>query len=189
MISILFFFVNSSLQDYLVKYPDAKYYCAPEAHGLIIKEIRNCGIPYPSNGIDVLGDQPPSNAWNPKELEHHVFKGYQKLNEVVLFHKSSNTLLTTDLALNFTDDIIKLKYPQMTPFGIHCARWLGVYNQIGITKMVGYSLSDKTLARQSLDTICKWDFKAMGMAHGRPVPASAGIDVKGQWKSSWDKLL
>lgn len=98
-------------------------------------------------------------------VEHRVFAGAPLMNEVVLLHRPSRTLVLTDLAFN------------VSPGGRNEARlfhWLvGAVGRFGPHRIVRLGIRDRVAARRSLEQILAWDFDRVIVAHGE-VLASGG---------------
>lgn len=98
-------------------------------------------------------------------VEHRVFAGAPLMNEVVLLHRPSRTLVLTDLAFN------------VPPGGRNEARlfhWLvGAVGRFGPHRIVRLGIRDRAAARRSLEQILGWDFDRVIVAHGE-VLASGG---------------
>jgi hypothetical protein len=132
------------LNEWARAFPAAELWAAP---GLAKKrrEISFAG--------EVNGDAP----WG-DDLRHHVFCGAPLMNEVVLFHSGSRTLVLTDLAFNVTAD------------GRNEARLfhriVGATGRFGPHRMIRTFIRDRAAARESADTILAWDFDRVVVSHG-----------------------
>jgi len=134
------------LGDYLRAYPEAELCGAP---GLAEKR--------PDLRFQhVIGDAPVP-AWS-DELQHLVFAGAPRLNEVVFLHRASRTLLFTDLAFNVQPG------PGNRARILH---WLlGATGRFGPHRLVRSMIRDREAARRSLATILSWDFERVIVTHG-----------------------
>jgi hypothetical protein len=136
------FFVS----DYLTAYPEARVYSAP---GLLEKrrDLKFHGV---------LSDQ-AAPEWH-GEIEQHLFRGAPYLNEIVFFHLPTRTLILTDLAFNVPADRTsdaRLFY------------WLvGAAGRFGPHRLVRLFMRDRRAARDSIDTILRWDFDRVIVTHG-----------------------
>jgi hypothetical protein len=106
---------------------------------------------------EVLSDTPPS-AWA-GEVDQIFFSGVPFINEVMFFHRSSRTLILTDLAFN-----IRSAESALTRIAF---QMYGAYGKFGPT------IADKLLLilrrsenRQLLDRVLDWDFDRVIVAHG-----------------------
>lgn len=105
----------------------------------------------------ILSDEVPA-GWN-GQIDQEIVRGYPMLNEVVFFHRSSRTLLCSDLVFNVREDS-----PPVT-------RWLtwliGGYKRFGPTALEKFLIRDRGAARQSLNRLLSWDFDRVILAHGQ----------------------
>jgi hypothetical protein len=132
-------------------YPSATFLAAP---GLREKRPK---IPF--DGV-LEGEPPP--AWR-SCLEAELFRGASLINEIVLFHVASRTLVLTDLAMNFR-----------SAANLRTALWqllMGARNHFGPTRFVRLLIRDRDAARKSLDRILAWDFERVTVTHGEIVEA------------------
>ncbi|HYB12927.1 MAG TPA: DUF4336 domain-containing protein [Myxococcota bacterium] len=104
----------------------------------------------------------PPEAWRGfVEAEH--FRGAQGINEIVLFHEASRTLVLTDLAMNFHAAANRRTDVWQRLFGVH--------NRFGPTRFVRFLIRDHQAARGSLQRILGWDFERITLAHGEVLEA------------------
>lgn len=83
------------------------------------------------------------------------------LRETVLLHKPSRTLISCDLTENFRE----------------CDHWMtrqylkvmGIYRKPGLAKALRITVRDKPATRQSIETLLRWDFDRIVVAHGSVV--------------------
>jgi hypothetical protein len=132
--------------DYITAYPEARIYGAP---GLAQKrkDLRFDAV---------LSDQAPPE-WR-GEIEQHVFRGAPAINEVVFFHRSTRTLLLTDLAFNVASGKTS---------GARVFYWLiGAAGRFGPHRLVRFIVRDRRAARESVDRILEWDFDRVIVTHG-----------------------
>lgn len=132
--------------DYGPAYPEAVIYGAP---GLAEKR-RDLRLDR------VLGDEAPA-AWR-DEIEQHVFRGSPATNEVVFFHRATQSLILTDLAFNV---------PAGRTTGARLFHWLvGSAGRFGPHRLVRLLIRDRRAARASVDRILRWDFDRIVVSHG-----------------------
>jgi hypothetical protein len=127
-------------------YPSATLLAAP---GLPEKRPR---IPFDA----VLAGDPPE-VWR-SSLETELFRGASWLNEIVLFHLPSRTLVLTDLAMNFhsAPNLVTAIWQRI--FDVH--------NRFAPTRLVRFLIRDRPAARGSLERILAWDFERVTVTHG-----------------------
>ncbi|MCA9409159.1 MAG: DUF4336 domain-containing protein [Candidatus Omnitrophica bacterium] len=133
--------------DYFDVYPDASIYASPG-----LKEKRaDLNFRYQ------LHDQ-PEDVWH-NELDQILFQGDDRLQEIVLFHYATKTLLLGDLIMNFDD-----QYPPLTRM---TAKFMGMYNQPVSTIRTTLTDTQKKMAKYSVERILKWDFDRIILSHGQ----------------------
>ena len=101
-------------------------------------------------------------------VEQLVFRAIPLLNEVVFFHRSSRTLLLTDLAFNVrradswvTRTVLRLD---------------GAYGRFGVSRIGRRIVRDRRGARAAIDRMLGLDFDRVIVAHG-DVLESSGRDA------------
>jgi hypothetical protein len=102
-------------------------------------------------------DGEPVPGWE-GQIQHLLFAGAPRINEVVFLHRSSRTLLLTDLAFNVKSgpgDRAKLLH------------WLlGATDRFGPHRLVRSMIRDREAARRSVAEILSWDFDRVVVTHG-----------------------
>lgn len=132
--------------EYTAAYPDLQLFVAP---GLETKR--------PDLSVHgILQDEAPS-GWR-DHLGQVVVRGYPMLNEVVFLHRSSRTLITSDLVFN-----IRADSPALTRLVF---RLVGGYGRLGPTLLERVLIRDRPAARESLNRVLAWDFDRVILAHG-----------------------
>lgn len=126
--------------------PAAALYVAP---GLETKrpELRVAGV---------LGDT-PEPGWA-DVLDQAFVRGFPLANEVVFFHKSSSTLVISDLAFH-----IGPTSPAATRLAFRLG---GAYARLSPTILERFLVRDRAAFRSSLARILEWPFDRVVMAHG-----------------------
>ena len=127
-------------------YPSARLYVAP---GLEQKR--------PDLAVTgVLGESavPP---WS-EVLEHVLVAGFPFVNEVVFFHKPSQTLIASDLAFN-----IDAGSPALTRLAF---RLMHAYGRLSSTVLERAMIRDRAAFRASLTRILHWPISRVIVAHG-----------------------
>lgn len=101
------------------------------------------------------------------EIEHHVFAGSFYLDEVIFFHRKSQTIIITDI-------IQKHAPSQNSWFWKQVKRLAGVLGKGGgVSLDLKATFSNKNLAKKSKETILSWDFKHLIISHGYCVKENA----------------
>lgn len=142
----------------LAAWPDALSYAAP---GLREKDSKL--------RIDhELGDEPPP-AWG-GVFEMQRVEGASSINEVVLFHRPSGTLLLTDLAFNLRPGagLWRRLYLRLNRAG----------SDLTVMKVMRLAIRDGAAARASLDAILKWPIERVIVCHGETIATGGGDAVR-----------
>lgn len=143
-------------------YPDATIYLAP---GLVDKRKDLAGAV-------TLSDEPPPALR--ADFELHVVQGMPKLNEVVLFHPKSRTLIQTDLAFNL------IQMPSL--LGRILFTLNGALGGVRATKVLRSLIVDKAATRRSIEKILAWDFDRMIITHGDVVRSGAKAELQAAYQ-------
>jgi hypothetical protein len=134
-------------------YPNAKVYVAK---GLAenYKDI-NCITlsSTPPKGWRKYLDQTEFEGYAVQELSGHV-----ELNEVVFFHRETNTLILTDAAYH-----IAASSPLLSKL---LAKAVGLYGVLGSTALEKFALKRRYDAQKALLKILEWPFDSVVIAHG-----------------------
>lgn len=133
----------------------------PQAKAVAVAGVR---ASKPNARVDeVLGEQlPPSLA---DDFEMQVFDGAPKLDEHVLFHPGSRTLLAVDLAFNIRNATGFTRF----------AMWINDANDKFCMTRLGKSqyLSDHGACAKSIDRMCDaWDIDRIVISHGEVLGGS-----------------
>ncbi|NRA68707.1 MAG: DUF4336 domain-containing protein [Pseudobacteriovorax sp.] len=98
--------------------------------------------------------------------------GSPKINEVVIYHKPSGTLIVTDLIFNLhgISGAVNSFFSMMG----------GVYNKATICRLFRFHIRNKSAFSQSLDEINDLPFKHIIMSHGEP--------IRGEGKAAFAKV-
>jgi hypothetical protein len=109
-----------------------------------------------------------------------TFSGLGKpdpINEVVFYHKSSRTLIITDIAFHFDE---------MNAWETRLAgKLIGGYKALQPTLLEKWSLTDRTLVERSIRAVLEWDFDRVIMAHGSIIETNG----KAMLKAGYEWLL
>ena len=114
---------------------------------------------------EMLADSPP--GLYSQEIDQIIFGGNRLLREVVFFHRSSRSLIVTDLLSNLNPE-------RMTPIARLWFKFQGVtYPNGGIPRLYRWFANDKKSARKALATVRGWQPKRLLFCHGEPFELSA----------------
>ena len=142
-------------------WPEAELYCAP---GLEKKR--------PDLKAVMLAEDPPA-GWA-GSIDQIVFRAFPPLNEVDFFHRSSRTLILTDLLFNFSDSHSGwTKIALALDGGSHGPAVPRSFKTILRFK--------KEQCRSLLSRILEWDFNRIVLAHGEPITRDAKRIFAAAW--------
>jgi len=119
-----------------------------------------------------LADQPPA-AWS-GQVESHLVLGF-RLHEVVLFHRSSRTLVLTDLCFNVqrsSSRVARLFF-----------RANGCWQRFRPSRMIRQLVSDRAALRRSLEYVLRWDFERIVPGHGDVIEHGGPAALRAAWLS------
>ncbi|MCA9401531.1 MAG: DUF4336 domain-containing protein [Candidatus Omnitrophica bacterium] len=134
------------IDDYLQHYPYAQIFAAP-------------GLPEKRKDIKfhhVLKSE-PERLWG-DVLDQTVFYGHPDTKEVVFFHRTSRTLILTDLIMHLTDNIGMISKMLV--------RSMGMLNKPSPPPDFSTVLKGNAQAKMSAERILQWDFENIILAHG-----------------------
>jgi hypothetical protein len=134
------------LAEFAAAYPDAALLAAPglpeKRRDLRFAHVLTDDLELPFGGA----------------IAHHVFGGAPMLNEVVLLHRPTRTLVLTDLAFNLP--------PGARNEARLFHRLVGATGRFGPHRVVRLGMRDRAAAARSLETILGWDFERVIVSHG-----------------------
>lgn len=142
--------------DAVARWPDAEFLCASSPM------LKKAKLP----ASRALEGEPPA-AWG-DELDALLVQGAPKVSETVFLHRSSRTLITTDLLFNIHESKAFLM-----PWIL---RLVGAWKRPYQSRLWRTVTSDRAAAGASIERILQWDFDRVIMAHGDIVEAG-GKDV------------
>ena len=144
------------------KFPDAQLLAAPFA------SRRQRKLPLHGE----LTDQAPA-PWH-GQVDSLLVRGF-RLNEVVLFQRSSRTLILTDLCFNIHRSSSRV------------ARMLfranGMWQRFGPSRTIRLFVSDRQAFRESVQRILMWDFERIIPGHGEVLERGGKDALREVWLS------
>ncbi|AFY52700.1 hypothetical protein Riv7116_0088 [Rivularia sp. PCC 7116] len=154
-----------SISDFKSIYPNAKIFAAP---GLESKR--------PDIKIDDVLRQ--GTLGQEDEIEYFLFagfkildlKGVSSLNEIVFFHRESQSLILTDTAFYFDDS-----FPFTTQLTM---RVIGGYKKLEPSILEKLAIQEKAKVKESIQTVLNWDFERVIVAHGSILEKAAKEKLK-----------
>jgi hypothetical protein len=142
-------------------WPSARLLAAPGA------PRRRRSLPFHAS----LADQPPA-AWAGR-VESHLVLGF-RLHEVVLFHRSSRTLVLTDLCFNIQRSSSR---GARLFFGAN-----GMWQRFGPSRIIRrVGVSDRAAFRRSLEHVLRWDFERIVPGHGDVLEHGGRAAIRAAW--------
>ncbi len=128
------------ISEWKSAFPEAKAFCVPGLEK-IRSDIQFDGV------LDGVSDL----EWR-GEIDQILVEGIPMYGEMVFFHRSSRTLIVSDLIFNYT--------PAMEAADPGAADGLGPHSRIKA------AISDPNAARDSIERILRWPFERVIVAHG-----------------------
>lgn len=128
-------------------FPSAKLWCVPA-----LKNKRK----------DIAWTDTLSKDWPFQgELDVFLLEGLPKLDEALLYHRASKTLILCDLCFNLVH-------------GKGMGNWLithmfGTYKKLGVSRFFSIFVKDKALFRQSIQEVLNLDVEKIIIPHGEDV--------------------
>lgn len=142
------------IADWKRSYPAARIYAATELH----KKRRDIAF----DG-DLASAPPPE--WS-GEVEYVIVEGNAITSEAVFFHRSSRTVIFTDLIQQFSAN-------WFSGWRAVVAKWdLMLGPEPAVPRKFRAAFTDRRAARASFERILAWPAEMVLMAHGMPVTAN-----------------
>lgn len=178
--------ISPELRDELDALGPIGFVVVPEAHGKFAGQATQS---YPSARLLAapsaprhrkslsfhasLADQPPA-AWAGR-VESHLVLGF-RLHEVVLFHRSSRTLVLTDLCFNVQ---------RSSSRGARLFfRANGMWQRFGPSRIIRQiGVSDRAAFQRSLGHVLRWDFERIVPGHGDVIEHGGPAAIRAAWLS------
>ena len=137
-------------KQFMMNYPNANGYITS---GLEIKSKE-------LSTYSVIEDQLWAN-----DFESIFIDGLPIINETVFFHKSSKTLIITDLLFCFGTHAGLVK--------TLIAKILGVHNQLAMSRIMKLMVKDKKALKQAVSIIQGWNMQRIILAHDQIITTDA----------------
>ena len=134
------------LDGWIEAFPEATLFVAPGLEAKR-KDLKPTGV---------LGDT-PEPSWA-EVLDQVALEGFSFANEVVFFHRPSQTLLLTDIAFNVG--------PEGAPLTRLFFKMNGVYDRLSPTILEKILIRDRDAFRRGLERILAWPFDRVIVCHG-----------------------
>jgi len=141
------------ISDFKSVYSDAKIFAAP---GL---ELKRQDIQF-----DKILNQ--GTIGTQDEIEYFLFEGFKvldlkgvsTLNEIVFFHRESQTLILTDTAFHFDESFAFTTQLAM--------RLIGGYKKLEPSILEKLAIREKQKVKKTIQKVLEWDFERVIVAHG-----------------------
>lgn len=141
---------NLFLEPYAEQYQDACFWAVPEF-----------ATKYPKLRADAVLD----DSTQLSELRCALIRGMPKINECVVLHEPSRSLIVADLVFNF---------PRTDSFALKTMlRINGAYGRVAASRLFRSFIKDRAQMRSSLDDVLDWDFDRLIVGHGEIVEDDA----------------
>jgi hypothetical protein len=178
--------VSAELRKELDALGSVAFIVVPEAHGKFAGQAsqiystaellaapraptRRRSLPFRAS----LADSPPA-AWD-GQVETLLVQGF-RLNEVLLFHPSSRTLVLTDLCFNIQRSSSRVARMFF--------RANGMWQHFGPSRIIRrVAVSDRVAMRRSLERAASWDFERIIPAHGDVIEHARSDAIRAAWIS------
>ena len=124
----------------------------------------------------MLGDR-PDPKWA-AGMDQVLVRGNRIITEAAFFHKTSRTLILTDLIENVTDATPEVDWKLKLWWKLVFRMW----NRPKPAPEYQLGWSDKQAAAASLSRILEWDFTRIVLAHGDLIESDAKTTARAAWR-------
>lgn len=152
------------VKEWTAQYPNCRVFAGEE---LLQRRLDLAALPH----LTRLGK--PEEFYHPnrllsdtKDIEYVIFNGHAVLNEIVLFHRPSATLILSDMIENFSS----LDMPWKSRLSLSVILMLDRPAPPNDWKL---SVRDKEAIRNTILAILSWNFNRIIIAHGRLIEKDA----------------
>jgi hypothetical protein len=178
--------ISHSQERELAELGSVRFIVVPQAHGMFAAQAAHqfpdaelLAAPFASRRQrqlpirGELADQPPP-SWH-GQLDSLLVRGF-RLNEVVLFQRSSRTLILTDLCFNI--------HRSSSPVTRAFLRANGAWQRFGPSRMIRlFFVADRQRLRESVQRILEWDFERVIPGHGEVLERGGKNALREAWLS------
>jgi glyoxylase-like metal-dependent hydrolase (beta-lactamase superfamily II) len=179
--------ISDELRDELAALGSVDTIVVPQAHGMFAAQaaqrfpaarmLAAPGAPWRRKSIAFhgsLADQPPA-AWE-GYIESHLVHGF-RLQEVILFHRPSRSLVITDLCFNIR------RSESFVARSLFRAN--GMWRRFGPSRLIRLLVvSDRAALERSLEYILRWDFDRIIPGHGDVLETGGPAALRAAWPPS-----
>jgi hypothetical protein len=156
----------------------------PRAHGMFAAEAKEA---YPGAQLLAAPSPPPKRRMLPFDgaladdppaawagcIETHLVAGFP-LQEVVLFHRPSRTLVVTDLCFHVQRSSSRVARAFF--------RIDGVWRRFAPSLVLRYTLTDRAAFEASLRRVLAWDFERVVPGHGDVLERGGREALRAAWR-------
>jgi hypothetical protein len=142
------------VRDYRQRYPKARLYVAPGVHTKL-----------PDVQFDVVLEYPNTVAAWSDTVDQPFFRSSPRLQELLLFHRTTRTLITADLAFNVQSSAGLLSRVML--------RLNDSYKTFGPSRVCRRHITAPAFARTDVDAILALSPERLVVSHGELVPSGA----------------
>ena len=151
---------NLFLTPYDQQYPDARFWAVPKF-----------ASKYPKLRADAILDESTQLTG----LRFAQIAGMPKVNECVVLHESSGSLIVADLVFHF---------PRSDSFALRTLlKANSAYGKVAASRLFRSFIKDRDAMRASLDRVLDWDFDRLIVGHGEIVEKDAKASLRAAY--SW----
>jgi hypothetical protein len=142
-------FHHQFISEWKSAFPNAKAFCVPG-----LEKIRS------DIKFDGALDSVSAPEWR-GEIDQILVEGIPMYGEIVFFHRQSRTLIVSDIVFNYTPE--------------QAASDPGAIAGFGPDRRIKAAITDRKAARASIESILRWPFERVILAHG-DIVESGGYD-------------
>ena len=95
------------------------------------------------------------------EIQWLLFDAMPILNEIILLHRASRSLIVTDIAFN-------IQQTDWSLWGTYI-RFSGAYKKFGLSHLMKLAVRDRKRAHELIEQILAWNFDRIIVAHGEVI--------------------
>lgn len=151
--------------EWVSAYPEARFYALPD-------------LPTPKGGrFDELLEEEALAAWS-EVIDQTILRGSRLYREAIFCHRSSGTLILTDLVMN-------MERPR-SPWDRLARTIIGFPMGLGTTRLSRLLMvKDKAAARSALEKALSWKWERMSVAHGDIVEKDGPRQLRRLYSRLW----
>lgn len=173
--------------EYIIRYPDAHFYCPLSCRAKFARKYRKLMDQGRLHALPSDGSIPVQ--WRSSgDFAHMTFTGIPTLNEVVLLHRPSKTLLAAEMMQNFDrPGIIRCNNPDTKPAYVQLMEFLKATGRVAINPLLLIDIDNTSTLKSEVDHVAEWDWQGAVMECGEPMKPDGQEsvrDIRQEWKES-----